>query len=289
MALRVAAIGWGNRQIVVVVDVAQIAGHVGMPARQQEPGRAVVKRCRRPTDRRMARRAVCSRKSRTGRRMDRIIGLLPGGQMASGISAIGRSDRQIIVIVYMTKGAGHVRVAIGQQKTGRAVVELGVEPVVKGMAARAVRGCKCSSGRWMRRIRRFLPIRQVAGRAGRRKPQIISDRRVCMAFLALHYGVRAEQRESVEVLLNRLDRRPPSENRVALSAVRAKLSAVDVGVTIGAIFANVRENRLGVASRAGHFFVHAAKRVPRGVVIEFGNGANGSPASVGVAILAGNI
>jgi hypothetical protein len=92
MALRVPAIGRGNRQIVVVIEVAQIAGHVGMPAGQQETGRAVVECCRRPTDRRMAGRAVCSRKSRTSRRMDRIIGLLPRRQMAAGISAIGRSD-----------------------------------------------------------------------------------------------------------------------------------------------------------------------------------------------------
>ena len=72
MALRVAAIGRRDRQIVVVVDVAQIAGHVGMPAGQQEPGRAVVECCRRPTDRRVAGRAVCSRKSRPGRRMNGI-------------------------------------------------------------------------------------------------------------------------------------------------------------------------------------------------------------------------
>ena len=169
------------------------------------------------------------------------------------------------------------------------MVELGVQPIVKGMATRAIRGCKRSSGRWMRRIRRLLPIRQVAGRAGRRKPHIVSDRRVCMAFLAFHHGVRAQQRKSVEVLLHRLDRRPPSENRVTLRAVRAELRAVYVGVTIGAILANVRENRLGVTPRAGHFFVHAAKRIPRGVMIEFGNGANGSPACVRVAIFAGNV
>lgn len=188
----------------------------------------------------------------------------------------------------MTKGAGHIRVAIGQQETGRAVVELGVQPIVKGMAARAVRRCKRGSGRWMRRIRRLLPIRQMAGRAGRRKAQIISDRRIGMAFLAFHHGVRAKQRKSVEMLLHGLDRHAPSENRVALRAVRAELSAVNVGVAIGAILAHVRENRLGMASRAGYFFVHAAKRVPRGVVIEFRNGANGNPAGVRVAIFAGN-
>lgn len=91
------------------------------------------------------------------------------------------------------------------------------------------------------------------------------------------------------MLLNRLHRNLPSEDRVALRTVRAELSAVYVGVTIGAIFSNVRENRLGMASRAGHLFVHTAKRIPRGVVIEFGNGANGSPARVGVAIFAGNV
>jgi hypothetical protein len=110
-----------------------------------------------------------------------------------------------------------------------------------------------------------------------------------MTFLALDYRVCAEQRKSVEVLLNRLDRHLPSENRVALRAIRAELRAVNVGVTIGAILANVREYRLGMASRAGYFFVHAAKRIPRGVVIEFGNGANGNPACVRMAIFAGNV
>lgn len=90
------------------------------------------------------------------------------------------------------------------------------------------------------------------------------------------------------MLLDRLDRHLPPENRVALGAPAAELGAVNVGVTISAVLANVGENRLCMASRAGYFFVHAPKRVSRGVVIEFGNGANGSPACVGVAIFAGN-
>jgi len=188
----------------------------------------------------------------------------------------------------MTKSAGHIRVAIGQQESGRAVVELGVQPIVKRMAVGAVRGCKRRSGGWMRRIRRLQPIRHVAGRACRRKPQVISDCGVCMTLLTLHYGVRSQQRKSVEMLLNRLDRHLPAENRVALRAVGAELSAVNVSVAIGAVLANVGKNRLGVASRAGYFFVHAAKRVPRGVVVEFGNGADGGPACVRVTIFAGN-
>jgi hypothetical protein len=134
----------------------------------------------------------------------------------------------------------------------------------------------------------LLPIRQVAGRAGSRKPNVISDCGVFMAILAFHHGVRAEQWKPVEVLLHRLDRNPPAENRVALCAVGAELRAVNVRVTFGAIFSNVDENRPGVASRAGYFFVHAAKRVLRRVVVEFGNGADGGPACVRMAIFAGN-
>lgn len=76
---------------------------------------------------------------------------------------------------------------------------------------------------------------------------------------------------------------------MALGAICAELGAVNVGVAIGAVLSNVGENRLGVASRAGHFFMHAAQRVARGVVVEFGNGPNGGPACVRVAIFAGNV
>jgi hypothetical protein len=110
-----------------------------------------------------------------------------------------------------------------------------------------------------------------------------------MALLAFHYSVRAEQWKPVEVLLNRLDRHLPSENRMALRAVCAELSTVNVSMAIGAVLPNVGKNRFGVASRAGNFFVHAAKGVLRRVVVEFGYGANGGPACVRVAIFAGNV
>ena len=75
---------------------------------------------------------------------------------------------------------------------------------------------------------------------------------------------------------------------MALRAVGAHLAAMNVRVAVGAIFADVGENRLHVALSAGHFFVHAAQRVFGFVVIKFGNSADGPPASGGVAILAGN-
>ncbi len=140
----------------------------------------------------------------------------------------------------------------------------------------------------MIRIGRLLKIRHMAGFASRRKPQVSSHGGVLMALVALQDGVRAEQRKPVEVILNRLHRRLPAQNRVAPGTVVAKLRAVNIRVTIGAVLAHVGEHRPGVASRAGYFFVHAAQRVARRVVVEFGNGANGNPACARVAIFARN-
>jgi hypothetical protein len=76
---------------------------------------------------------------------------------------------------------------------------------------------------------------------------------------------------------------------MALLAVGSELSAMNVGMTIGALLSNISEYRLGVASRAGYFFVHPTERVPRAVVIKFGYCANGGPAGVRMAIFAGNV
>ena len=202
MALRVPAIRRSDRQSIVVVDVAQIAGHVGVPIGEQESRGAVVERCCRPADRRVARRAVRKCKCRTGRWMDGICGVLPSHQMALRVPAIGRSNRQIIVVTNMTEGAGHIRMAIGQQEPGRTMVELGVQPIVKRMTGFASRRELCGN---MVGISGFLKIPDVARLACGRKPQVITDGGVLMALIAFHGSMRAEQRKSVEVLLNRLD------------------------------------------------------------------------------------
>jgi hypothetical protein len=80
----------------------------------------------------------------------------------------------------------------------------------------------------------------------------------------------------------------PTENRVALRAVRAHFPLVNIGVAILTILANVREYRFYVALRAFNFLVHAAQRILCFVVIKFRDGADGAPASGGVAVLAGN-
>ena len=85
--------------------------------------------------------------------------------MASGISAIGWRDLQVVVVVDVARGAWHVGVAVRQQESSGAVVKLGVGPGIEGVAGFA-------GGRKIRRsviwIRGFLKIAQVTRSAGRR-------------------------------------------------------------------------------------------------------------------------
>jgi hypothetical protein len=109
-----------------------------------------------------------------------------------------------------------------------------------------------------------------------------------VTLLAFHHSVRTKQRKPVEVLLDRLNRDIPTEGCVAFGAVGPHLTAMNIRVAIRAILADVREHRLKVACRAVKFFVHAAKRITRGVVVEFRNGANRSPACACVTVLTRN-
>jgi hypothetical protein len=60
-------------------------------------------------------------------------------------------------------------------------------------------------------------------------------------------------------------------------------------VAVGAVFADVGEDRFHVAAGARNFFVHAAQRVASGVVIEFRDCADGRPTRGRMAVFAGNI
>ena len=165
VAAGVPAVGRRDRQSVVVVDMARSAGHVGVPIGQQETRRAVIEDRRGPGNRVVASRAVGHRKSRARRGVHRIIGLLPGGQMASRIPAVRRRGRQIVIVVEVAGGARHIRMAIGQQKPGRAVIELRAQPTVKGDVARFAGSSKLRAD--VVRIRSLLKIPQMAGCASR--------------------------------------------------------------------------------------------------------------------------
>ena len=194
MASRVPAVGRGSRQRVVVVDVAVRAGRHFARRRhlvrigQRETRRTVIKDCSSPRNGVMACRAVRDGKRRSRSCVRGVIGLLPGGQMASRIPAVVRHDTQAVVTVDVAGFAGRHLAAVGhqgvrvrQRETERGVVELAVGPLRDGVALGA-----SHSRRGKARLdvirhraaerRRTVPRRLVAAHAvGRVQRVIIVD------------------------------------------------------------------------------------------------------------------
>lgn len=164
------------------------------------------------------------------------------------------------------------------------------ESVKRGVASLTIRDRKARRVGQMRGIV-SLPIRcQVAARRSARGRESLElpGCGIGVAHVAFHHGVRSQQRKSIEVVLDRLHRYIPAGGSMAPGAVGAHLTAVNIRVAIRAILAHVGENGFRVAFRAANFFVHSAKRVARGVVIEFGNSTNRGPACARMAVFARN-
>ena len=138
-----------------------------MRIREGEARRRVVKSRRRPRYRIVASRACCDREYRARRRVLRVCCLLPGGQVAPGISAVARLNRQIVVVVDVAVGAGvHLAsrchlVRIRQWETRRAVIESRSRPRDRIVASRAVRDRKYVGRCRMFWIGCLLPRREV--------------------------------------------------------------------------------------------------------------------------------
>ena len=88
VAAGIPAIRGGNLQIVIVVDVALRTLQVCVPVRQREAGRAVIEGHVGPCRRVVAVRTIRQGEGRAGARMRRVIGLLPGGEVAARVAAI---------------------------------------------------------------------------------------------------------------------------------------------------------------------------------------------------------
>ena len=234
---------------------------------------------------RVAIRTICQGKSGTGTRVHGIVRLLPRCQVAAGRAAGSRRDLQIVIVVDVARGARHVGVPVGQQETCGAVIELGVQPGVKGVASFAARR---EIGAGVVGIRRFLKIFQMARGARRGKTLILTDCGAFVAVLAWHGGVGAKEWETILVILDLLDGDLPSANGVALRAVRAEFPAMNVCVAIGAILSHIGENRFHMALDALYLFVHASQRVVGFVVIKLGHSTDWSPARSCMAVFARN-
>ena len=109
-----------------------------------------------------------------------------------------------------------------------------------------------------------------------------------MALIALDKCMRPHQRESIVVVLDRLDVDLPALDCVAALAIGAKLATVNVCMTLGALRACLFEDQVRVALRAGNLRVHPAQRIAGRVVIELRVRPYRLPAHVRMAVLARN-
>jgi len=124
MASRISAVGGSNLEIVVVVDMAAGARNSGVAVRERETGGAVIENYICPGRGVVALRTIRGGERGTRLRVRRIVGLLPGGEVATGITAIRGGNLEIVVVVNMAAGARNVGVASGERKASGTVIEL---------------------------------------------------------------------------------------------------------------------------------------------------------------------
>ena len=192
---------------------------------------------------------------------------------------------QVVVIVDVAIGAlaRRHRMSTAQRESHRIVIELGIHPVIAGMAGIAVGGKFRAN---VIGIGGGLKILEVTRRAGRgHRPEVAGGAALVTSF-AIYGGMRSRQREAIVVLLDLLHRYLPSPNRVALFAVRTQLPLMNVGMAILASLSHIREDWFHVALYATHTLMHSAQWIARLIVIKFGHCADWSPRACGVAVLA---
>ncbi len=166
VAARIAAVGRCGRQRIIVIDVAQIAGHVGVTIGEQEAGGAVVENSRGPSSDRMARRASRSRHWKSSGDVIRNVSAKRGGALEGGlVTAIAVRRTEGVIVIHVAGGARRRRgrqMCSGQGKAGGAVIECRSCPtycrVANGAICRGELRTRCG----VHRVSRLLPCRQMA-------------------------------------------------------------------------------------------------------------------------------
>jgi len=270
-------------QVVVVVDMAVRAG-----ARRDRVGTGqgkvhhrVIEGCRGPGDSGVALGAV---RREIGGDVIRIGGALEVFQVAR--NAIGAGQVVVVVDMAVDALARWNSVSAGEHKPGGVVIELGVKPVVGGVAGLAGGG---ELGADVVRIYGRLKVGGVARVALSGEPHELAAGRAFVAGVTIDGGVGTGEREAIVVLLNVFDRNLPSADGVARFAVGPELALVNVGVAILATLSDVGEDHLHVTLRARDRSVHAAQGISCLIVIELRDGADRLPGCRGVAVLTGNV
>ena len=267
---------WSGR--VVVVGVALRAGQRGMHAGKGIVGvKRVIKGGIEPVGGVVAGAAVM-------REIDLDVGWIDGGDEILLVAREARGRRSLEDVVDVACRAGQSEMAAGEGVPGHLeVVKPCVEPGVHGVAGFTRSG---EAGRCVVEDR-SLEVLLMAGVAGGGEADELAGRGVLVAVLALQQRMRADERETVLVILNLGGGNLPAIDGVAFFAVCAELAVMNVGVAIGALRAHLAEDEACVAPGAVNLLVHAAQRITGVIVIELRMGADWFPTGVCMAILTG--
>ena len=141
------------------------------------------------------------------------------------------------------------------------------------------------------RILRLLEIVHVAARALCRQPLPVgrAHRPDLVARIAIHHGVRPDQREAILMLIDVVDGDLPPGVAVARVTLRGIPTPVNIGVAVLALVVRLGENQVGMTIRAADFRVQSAQRKACLAVIKLGNRSNRRPPLRRVAILARDV
>ena len=174
---------------------------------EREARRTVIEGRRQERDSVVTVCAIRHSKCRTCGRVRRVVRPLPspavvGIQMTLGVSAIGRLNRQIVVVIDVAVGAGRYlarrchAVRVRERKTRRGVIKIRVLPGNGVVAVRTGGDRKYRGRRRVLRVAGLLPGGKVAARmsaVGRRNLQVVVSTHV--ATLAGNIRVPVGQRE----------------------------------------------------------------------------------------------
>jgi hypothetical protein len=162
------------------------------------------------------------------------------------------------------------------------VVETRQPPIVDAVAGFA-RGWK--SGGAVIDALSLLILRLMASDALRAQARVDARCGSAMAGVARNRRVSAQQREAIQVVLDRSGGDPPSLNRVAVLTLSAELTPVKIRVTGRTLRPSFGKNSRDVARITGYVLMHPSQGKLSLVVIELGLGAQRREARGGVAVL----
>ena len=262
---------------VVAIGMALQARDSGVRSGEWELGQIVIERGSLPAGSVVTGGTIVRK---CGGHMIRVSGLGEVGEVAAG--AVARNTLEMVACV--AGATSQILVRPGQREMSEAgVIEVRDLPAVRVVTGFAGDG-ETSSAMVENAV--LLKFTVMATEALRAEPNVLPDRCAPVTGIARQRRVRAEQRETIPMVLNGACVYAPTQNRMTVLALCAELALVEIGVAVRATRAGFGKDFRYVARITRYILVHAAKlEVGFGIVIEFGLGTKRRPTGGSVTIL----